>query len=257
MLAVISPAKKLDFETSTRVRKHTLPDFLGEAENLVRDLRKRSANELQALMGISTKLAELNRDRYDKWTPKVSPQNSRQALMAFMGDVYIGLDACSLSSRELDYAQSHLRILSGLYGILRPLDLVQPYRLEMGTKLDNAQGSNLYNFWGDKLSSTLCAQAKSVRTEYLINLASNEYFNAIDNAELKLKIITPVFKDRTKGKYKVVSFFAKKARGMMARYILNTRPKKPEDLRQFDAGGYMFNEDISSTSKIIFTRDKS
>jgi cytoplasmic iron level regulating protein YaaA (DUF328/UPF0246 family) len=256
MLAVISPAKKLDFETSTRVSKHSVPNFLGEAENLILDLRKRNVNELQTLMSISIKLAELNRDRYAEWTPDTPTEKSRQALLAFMGDVYVGLDARSLSPRELNYAQSHLRILSGLYGILRPLDLIQPHRLEMGTKLPNTQGSNLYKFWGDKLSSTLCAQAASVRTKYLVNLASNEYFNAIDNVGLKLNVITPVFKDRTKGEFKVVSFFAKKARGMMARYILNTRPKKPEDLKQFDAEGYLFNAEMSSTSELIFTRDK-
>ena len=256
MLAVISPAKKLDYESPTRVRKHSIPDFASESEKLIRDLRKRSAKDLRKLLGINEKLAKLNEGRYKNWSREFSPKNSRQAMLAFMGDVYIGLDARSLGSREINYAQSHLRILSGLYGILRPLDLMQPYRLEMGTELINARGPDLYSFWGTKLATALNEQAASTRTRYLVNLASHEYFNAVDTDTLDLEVITPVFKERMGDQYRVLSFFAKKTRGMMARFIVQTRAKRPEDLLGFDTGGYAFNEAMSSGAKMVFTRDK-
>ena len=256
MLAVISPAKKLDYETPMRVRKHSLPDFVSESEKLIRSLRKRSAADLRKLMGINDKLAKLNEDRYKTWSSEFSRGNSRQAVLAFMGDVYVGFDARSLDAREINYAQSHLRILSGLYGILRPLDLMQPYRLEMGTQLSNTSGPDLYSFWGNKLSKALNEQASSMRTRYLVNLASHEYFNAIDSETLDLEVVTPVFKERMGEQFRVLSFFAKKTRGMMARYIVQTRPKKPEHLLDFDTGGYAYNEAMSSGSKLVFTRDK-
>ena len=256
MLAVISPAKKLDYETPTGVRKHSIPDFASESEKLIRDLRKRSAKDLRKLMGINEKLAKLNEGRYKNWSREFSPENSRQAVMAFMGDVYVGLDARSLGTREITYAQAHLRILSGLYGILRPLDLMQPYRLEMGTQLTNARGPDLYSFWGNKLATALNEHAASIRTRYLVNLASHEYFNAVDADTLDLEVVTPVFKERMGDQYRVLSFFAKKTRGMMARYIVQTRAKRPEDLRGFDTGGYAFNEAMSSAAKMVFTRDK-
>jgi uncharacterized protein len=256
MLVVISPAKKLDYETPTRVRRHSIPDFASESEKLIRDLRKRSVDDLRNLMSINETLAKLNRDRYKKWSREPAPENARQAMLAFMGDVYVGLDARSFGAREVNYAQGHLRILSGLYGILRPLDLMQPYRLEMGTRLSNARGPDLYSFWGTTLATALNEQAAAIRTRYLVNLASHEYFDAIDTDALDLEVITPVFKERMGEQYRVLSFFAKKTRGMMARYILQTRPKRPEELRGFDIEGYAFDEVMSSASKLVFTRDK-
>lgn len=256
MLAVISPAKKLDYETPTRMRKHSMPDFVPESEKLIRTLRKQSVKDLQNLMSINDKLAKLNQGRYKSWSAEFSTANSRQAVLAFMGDVYVGLDARSLDSREINYAQSHLRILSGLYGILRPLDLMQPYRLEMGTGLANARGPDLYSFWGNKLAKALNEQARSIRSQYLVNLASHEYFDAVDTDALELEVVTPIFKERMGDKYRVLSFFAKKTRGMMARFIIETRPKRPEDLCGFDTGGYAFNEGMSTDSKLVFTRDK-
>jgi uncharacterized protein len=256
MLVVISPAKKLDYESAIRTRKHTLPDFTAESEKLVRSLRKFSAADLQNLMGINDKLATLNRARYRSWSREFPPQNSRQAVLAFIGDVYLGLHAQSLDSRDLSYAQSHLRILSGLYGVLRPLDLMQPYRLEMGTRLANARGPDLYSFWGSRLAGSLNEQARTIRTGYLVNLASNEYFSAVDPDALDLEVITPVFKERVGEQHRVLSFFAKKSRGMMARFILEHRIRDPQDLRAFDLEGYAFNEAMSSGPKMVFTRDK-
>ncbi len=255
MLVVISPAKKLDYESPTRIRKHSKPDFLAESAKLVGSLRKFSASDLKNLMGINDKLAEINRARYKSWSRDYPPEHSRQAILAFMGDVYRGLDARSLDSRVLNYAQSHLRILSGLYGILRPLDLIQPYRLEMGTALANSRGPDLYRFWGNRLAGSLNEQAHSIRTRYLVNLASHEYFNAVDGDALDLEVITPVFKERLRGQYRVLSFIAKKSRGVMARFIIQNRIKNPEDLHAFDVGGYAFNAGMSSGGKFVFTRD--
>lgn len=256
MLVVISPAKKLDYESPTRIRKHSRPDFVAESEKLIRNLRKFSATDLKNLMGINDKIAETNRARYKSWSRDFPPENSRQAILAFMGDVYRGLDARSLNSRDLNYAQSHLRILSGLYGVLRPLDLIQPYRLEMGTQFTTSRGPDLYRFWGSRLAESLNEQAHSVRTRYLVNLASIEYFDSVGGDALDLDVITPVFKERLRGQYRVLGFIAKKSRGMMARYIIRNRIKNPEDLRAFDAGGYAFNEGMSSGGKFVFTRDK-
>ena len=256
MLIVISPAKTLDFETRIKTRKFTLPEFTADAEILSGIMRKKKPHQLRKMMGISDALAELNHDRFQTWQTEHDDDNSRQAVLSFMGDVYTGLDATSLSSRDLEFAQKHLRILSGLYGLLRPLDRMQPYRLEMGTALKNPRGKDLYAFWGDQPTASLNAQAAQLRTRFLINLASNEYFRAIDKAELEPEIITPIFKDRKGDKYKVLSFFAKKARGMMARHVIKNRIRRPDGMRDFAEEGYRFNEEMSSDSEYVFTREQ-
>lgn len=256
MLVVLSPAKTLDYETPLRIRKSTLPAFADDAGMLVDKLRTRSAKSLRKLMSVSEKIAEENRARYESWSPKFPPERSRQAVMAFMGDVYAGLEARTLDSRDLAYAQRHLRILSGLYGLLRPLDLMQPYRLEMGTPLRNSRGADLYAFWGTRLAEALNEQAASLRTNVLVNLASNEYFRAVPQASLDLEVVSPVFKDLNKGEYRVLSFFAKRARGAMARYIIETRARDPDDLEGFDRDGYAFNAALSKPGRPVFTRDE-
>jgi uncharacterized protein len=255
MLVVISPAKTLDYETPPVIDAYTQPRFLDRSRQLIDQLRDLAPPEVSDLMGISAKLGDLNFGRYLAWHTPFTPDNAKQAILAFKGDVYTGLDAESLTEKQLLWAQDHLRILSGLYGVLRPLDLMQPYRLEMGTRLANQEGANLYEFWGDQLTTALnrelCRQARPV----LINLASNEYFKAVDAAKLEADVITPVFKDRKGGKYKVVSFFAKKARGMMSRYIIRKRLANPEKIKSFDDGGYQYNAAMSSAREWVFTRD--
>lgn len=255
MLVVISPAKTLDFETRLRTRRHTQPEFLPQSCELVGRLRGKKPAQLRALMGISADLAELNHARFQAWSADNTPENSRQALLAFMGDVYTGLDARTLAPGDIDYAQKRLRILSGLYGLLRPLDLIQPYRLEMGTRLNNHYGANLYRYWGQRPTLALNTEAAALRTRFLVNLASNEYFKAVDTQLLEPEVITPVFTDRSGDGYKVLSFFAKKARGMMARYIVQRRLRKPEGLRDFDAEGYRYDEAQSSRNTYVFKRD--
>ena len=255
MLLVISPAKTLDYTSPIRTVKHTEPGFLEQSGKLVALMRKKKPAQLRALMGISDKLAALNHARFQSWSPANTPANSRQALLTFMGDVYTGLDAQSLNARDIGFAQKHLRILSGLYGLLRPLDLMQPYRLEMGTAVKNPRGADLYRFWGNAPTLALNEQAASLRTRYLVNLASNEYFKAVNVKLLEPVVVTPVFKERRGDDYKVLSFFAKKARGQMARYIIQQRIGKPEGLRNFNEDGYRFNETLSNTTKFVFTRD--
>lgn len=254
MLIVISPAKTLDYESPMPSVKPTQPDFLDESASLVEVMRKKKPTQLRKMMGISPKLADLNHDRYLRWDPRHTAKNSRPAVLAFMGDVYGGLDARSLDARELTYAQQHLRILSGLYGLLRPLDRIQPYRLEMGTSVKNPRGRDLYRFWGDRPTQALNEQARKLRTRYLINLASNEYFKAVDRSCLEPTIITPVFKEKKGEQYRVLSFFAKKARGMMARYLICNRVRKPEDMREFKDEGYAYNAALSSDTEFVFTR---
>lgn len=257
MLVVLSPAKTLDYESPVRIRRHSLPEFIPDAETLVQKLRRKSARELRKMMGTSEAIATLNHERYQSWSPQFTTDNARQAILAFMGDVYAGLEAATLSSRDLTYAQGRLRILSGLYGVLRPLDLMQAYRLEMGTRLANPRGRDLYAFWNGRIADALNAQAAAVRTNVLVNLASNEYFRSVDARQLEPEVVTPVFKDRNKGQYKVLSFFAKKARGRMARYIIETRARKPSDLEGFDLDGYAFNAALSSPNKPVFTREQT
>jgi len=243
MLTVISPAKTLDFETAPTTRRATQP------------ARGLSTDAIRDLMGVSGKIAELNHERFMNWSPPFDLDNAKQALLAFRGDVYTGLEAETLDSAGLAFAQKHLRILSGLYGLLRPLDLMQPYRLEMGLKFANRGGANLYAFWGDRISRTLDRQLGKSGSRVLVNLASNEYFKAVQPKALDAEIVTPVFKDLKGGKYKIISFYAKKARGQMARYIIDNAINDPEALKDFDVAGYRYSRDESAARELVFTRD--
>ncbi|WP_322406271.1 peroxide stress protein YaaA [Idiomarina sp. PL1-037] len=254
MLAVVSPAKNLDYESDLPELNATQSRLLDNAEELVEVCRQLSPQQLGSLMKISDKLAGLNAARFQEWQRPFNEDNARPAMFAFNGDVYTGLDAASLNSEAIDTAQKQLRILSGLYGVLRPLDLMQPYRLEMGTKLDNPKGKNLYEYWGDTITQTLNDDLAELGSSTLVNLASNEYFSAVKPKELNADVITPVFKDEKNGQYKVISFYAKKARGLMARFILNQKPKSVSDLKEFDANGYSFNEAMSSDKQLVFCR---
>lgn len=257
MIIVISPAKTLDFETPALTQKHSQPDFLVDSAQLIDELKKLEPDQIGKLMSISPKLALLNSNRYYAWKRPFNMANAKQAVLAFKGDVYAGLDADTMNAAELAFAQDHLRILSGLYGILRPLDLIQPYRLEMGTQFNNPRGDNLYEFWGDKITQALNQDLEKQNTDILINLASNEYFQSIQTNKLNARIITPVFKDQKNGVYKIISFFAKKARGLMSRYIIQNRLANPEDIKYFDVAGYQFSEEASSNEEWIFRRSKS
>lgn len=252
MLTVISPAKTLDFETPASTKKNSLPVFQKETRELVDVMRGKSAKDLSKLMGISPKLGELNADRFQKFKPR--SKDGKQAVLAFKGDVYMGLDAESYTERDFNFAQKNLRILSGLYGVLKPLDLIQPYRLEMGTKLKTDRGKNLYEYWGSNIGESLAEELLAHRNKSLINLASNEYFKAVDTNALSGRLITPVFKDYSNGTYKVLSFFAKKARGAMATFIVKNRINKPEDIKGFAEDGYVYNETYSSDDQWVFTR---
>ncbi|GAA5190838.1 peroxide stress protein YaaA [Ferrimonas gelatinilytica] len=256
MLAVISPAKNLDFDTPPHVEAYTQPELLEEAELLMKTCRQLTPADLATLMKLSDKLAGLNAARFADWHTPFTPESAKQAVLAFNGDVYTGLDASSLSASQLEYAQSHLAILSGLYGLLRPLDLIQPYRLEMGTKLANSRGKDLYAFWGSLITEALNDRLAEQGDNVLINLASNEYFKAVQKRGLDGRVITPVFKDAKNGQYKIISFYAKKARGMMARYMLEQQPKSPKDLQGFDLGGYRFSESDSSEDTLVFLREE-
>ena len=254
MLIVISPAKTLDFSASSTAPKATKPVLLNESADLVNDLRDYSPDDLVSLMGISHKLGELNNQRYLNWSMPFTKDNAKQALLAFRGDVYTGLDADSFSHDDFEFAQQHLRILSGLYGVLRPLDLIQPYRLEMGTRLKNQRGANLYDFWGDKPTHLINKQLKALDSSCLVNLASNEYFKSINSKAVSAPIITPVFKDYKNGDYKIISFFAKKARGLMSAYIIKNQITDPALLKQFSVDGYKYDKAASSPSEWVFLR---
>jgi len=257
MLIVISPAKTLDYETPATTDLHTTPEFLDRSEALIKDLRKLSPPQVSELMGISTKLGDLNFGRYLDWSLPFTPANAKQAVLAFKGDVYTGLQAQTLTKKELKWAQDHLRILSGLYGLLRPLDLMQPYRLEMGTRFGVGKAANLYEFWGDRITESLNEILAKQRKPVLINLASEEYFKSVRPQKLTADIITPVFKDMKGGKYKIISFYAKKARGMMAGYIIRNQLKDVEDIKQFDSAGYRYNAAMSSAREWVFIRDEN
>ncbi len=257
MLTVISPAKTLDFETPPTTRRSTQPQLLSRASELVEDARGMSPDDIRGLMGVSENIAELNHSRFMNWSTPFSLDNAKQALLAFKGDVYTGLDADTLGSEELAFAQKHLCILSGLYGLLRPLDLMQPYRLEMGLKFANRGGKNLYEFWGEEITGLLAKQLKKSGSPVLVNLASNEYFRAVKAGKLEAEVITPVFKDLKNGKYKVISFFAKKARGQMARYIIENAINDPEQLKKFRVDGYRYRKADSTAHEWVFTRDEA
>ncbi len=254
MLVVISPAKNLDYESPLPTKKKSQPQFIKEAEELVKGLKKLAPQDLGKLMSISDKLAVENYDRYKTWKTPLTPENARQAILAFKGDVYLGLDAYNFSADDFSFAQSHLRILSGLYGVLKPLDLMAAYRLEMGTAWENKKGKNLYEFWGEKITDALNKQLKKNKSEVLVNLASNEYFKSVKTAELDAEIITPVFKEYKNGSYKVLSFFAKKARGQMCAYIIKKRIEKVADIKKFKEDGYRFNSELSKGNTWVFTR---
>lgn len=257
MLMVISPAKTLDFETPPTTERFTQPQYLDHAQELITQLRELSPAQIGELMHLSDKLSGLNAARFGSWTPAFTPRNAKQAILAFKGDVYTGLDAETLGETDLDYAQQHLRMLSGLYGLLRPLDLMQPYRLEMGTKLTNARGKDLYAFWGNRISEWLNEALAEQGDDILLNLASNEYFSAVKRPALKARVIDTEFRDQKNGQYKIISFYAKKARGMMSRFVISERIDKPEHLKQFDVQGYRFSKDLSTADKLIFLRDEA
>ena len=254
MLLVISPAKTLDYDTPPATARFTQPQHLDHAQELIGQLRQMSPQQIGELMHLSDKLAALNVARYGSWHPDFTPANARQAILAFKGDVYTGLQAETFSEDDFDFAQQHLRMLSGLYGVLRPLDLMQPYRLEMGIRLENARGKDLYQFWGDiitnKLNEALAAQGDNV----VINLASDEYFKSVKPKKLNAEIIKPVFLDEKNGKFKIISFYAKKARGLMSRFIIENRLTKPEQLTGFNSEGYFFDEASSSNGELVFKR---
>ena len=255
MLTVLSPAKTLDYETPPRTRKATQPHFIERAAQLVDDARDLSPDALQKLMGISENIALLNHERFMNWQPDFNLDNAKQAVLAFKGDVYTGLDANTLDGKALTFAQKHLRILSGLYGLLRPLDLMQPYRLEMGLKFENRGGRNLYEFWGEEITQLLDTAIGKSGSMVLVNLASNEYFKAVKPRQLDAEVITPVFKDLKNGNYKIISFFAKKARGVMARYIVEQQLNEPEGLKAFCGAGYYYSPEQSTAENWVFLRD--
>lgn len=254
MLLVVSPAKKLDYETPLPTDKHTQPSMLAHSELLMEDCRKLSPAQISSLMGISDKLAGLNAARFGEWYQPFTPDNARPAMLAFNGDVYTGLDAFSFEDKDFDYAQSHLRILSGLYGLLKPLDLMQAYRLEMGTKMANARGDNLYQFWGEHITEELNKAIAAQGDDILVNLASTEYFKSVKKKSLKATMITPAFKDWKNGQYKMISFFAKKARGLMANYVIKNQIKDLAGLKAFAVNGYAFDESLSKGNDWVFTR---
>jgi cytoplasmic iron level regulating protein YaaA (DUF328/UPF0246 family) len=255
MLIVISPAKTLDFESPVLSSKFTQPDLLKDSEKLIRKLRELNTDDIAKLMHVSSKIAELNFGRFLNWDKRFTTDNARQAIYAFKGDVYTGLEADKFSGADLNFAQKHLRILSGLYGILRPLDLIQPYRLEMGTSLKNIRGDNLYDYWSAKVSELIEQALEAQQDKWLVNLASNEYFKVLDESRMQAKILTPVFKDYKNGQYKIISFFAKKARGRMAAYIIRNKIKTPAELQKFNLDAYSYSAKDSDERTQVFLRN--
>ncbi|MCE7054961.1 peroxide stress protein YaaA [Algoriphagus sp. AGSA1] len=250
MLILISPAKTLDYSAPT-FKEYTLPDFQNDTRSLVRIMKKKSAKEIGKLMHISDNLAELNEERFKTFQKDFTEENSKQAILAFKGDVYTKIDVDEYTAEDFAFAQQHLRILSGLYGLLKPLDLIQPYRLEMGIKLENTKGKNLYEFWDKKIAKAINESAKGTP---IINLASREYFKAVDQKTLKSPLINIEFKEYKDDGYKIIGFFAKQARGMMSNYAIKNRIKEPERLKTFCGGGYEFSEQLSSENNWIFVR---
>ncbi len=254
MLIVVSPAKTLDYTTPPKIKKFTLPDYLDDSAELIHRMREFSSLDISELMKVSTKIADLNFERFESWNKKFTEKNAKQAVLAFKGDVYTGLDAESFSTQDFNFAQKHFRMLSGLYGLLRPLDLMQAYRLEMGTRLSTERGKNLYEFWGDEVTEGLNAQLKKIKSKYLINLASNEYFKVVKPEVLQGEIITPAFKELKNGDYKMIGVYAKKARGLLSRYIIQNQLSDIEDIKSFDVDGYKFNKKVSKGNNWVFTR---
>ena len=254
MLLLLSPAKKLDYDSTLPDRTHTQPLFVDDAKKLIKVLKTKTADEVGALMSISEALAQLNVERYAEWKPSFDTNNARQAVLAFNGDVYEGLDAVSLSAKQLDWAQEHVAILSGLYGVLRPLDLMRPYRLEMGTKLETPAGKSLYAFWGSRIANYLNERLEGDKHPVIVNLASDEYFKSVDRKALQARVVQCVFQEYKAGAYKIVSFYAKRARGLMARYAIEHKVSKPEGLTGFDAEGYAYDAEASTADKLVFRR---
>ncbi len=258
MLAIVSPAKKLDFEPLNRPLSRSLepsqPKFADDAAQLVKSARKLSRTELQRLMKLSDSLTDLNYQRFKGYSFTPGPDQVKQAIMAFAGDTYTGLDAATLDDDDLAYAQDHLRIISGLYGLLRPLDMIQPYRLEMGRRLNNPRGADLYEFWDNRLAEAIDEIVDSHPAKVVVNVASNEYFKAARAKAMQARIITPVFKEIKNGEARVLGLFAKRARGSLARYMIQNRIEDPEGLKSFDTGGYAYRDDLSNDDTWVFTR---
>lgn len=254
MLIILSPAKTLDFDSARVISESSVPDFLPQASELMQLLKSYKVSELKPLMSISDKLALLNYERFQLWVPEKTGL-SRQAICAFKGEVYSGLNVADWSDGDFSFAQQHIRILSGLYGVLRPLDFINPFRLEIGMKFPNKKGNSLYDFWGYKITSNIVDQLNRQGDKILVNLASNEYFKAINEKQTLARIITPVFKDFSGGNYKIVSIFAKKTRGMMARFIVKNQLTDPEMLKHFTDDGYYYNDRLTKGDQWVFTRD--
>ena len=255
MLILISPAKTLDFETPAETRAATQPVFLEDSKQLIEELQQLPPDGVCKLMSVSSKLGDLNHERFMNWHVPFTKDNAKQSVLAFKGDVYTGLDAEGFSARDFRYAQKHLRILSGLYGVLRPLDLIQPYRLEMGTKFANQRGKDLYQFWNDSITVELNRLLKDLKTDAVVNLASNEYFRAVHRKELQAEVISPAFKDLKNGKYKILSFYAKKARGHMAGWIIQNGISDADQLKKFSVAGYRYSAELSTPHEPTFIRD--
>ena len=254
MLFLLSPAKSLDYESALPPVKASEPQFVPQSTELISTLKKKSPKQIAELMDLSEALALLNVDRYKAWSPKFTESNARPAVLAFNGDVYEGLDAKSLKPKDLQWAQDHVAILSGLYGVLRPLDLMQPYRLEMGTALKHGKAHNLYQFWGAQIAAHLNQQLSSSKDPVIVNLASQEYFKAVDRKVLQARVIDCVFQDYKNGQYKIISFFAKRARGLMARYAIQHQVKTPQALQNFNSEGYAFEPSASNDDTLVFRR---
>jgi len=257
MLFLLSPAKSLDYDTPTGDLPHTLPGFAAQSAELIGVLKKKSPQQIAELMTLSDKLAGLNVARYEAWSPKFSASNSKQAVLAFNGDVYEGLDAKTLKPAQLEWAQAHVCILSGLYGVLRPLDWMQPYRLEMGTALSTTKGKNLYQFWGSQIATYLNERAAAEAVPVIVNLASEEYFKAVDKKALKPRVVNCVFEEHKAGKYKIISFMAKRARGLMVRYAIENKLSSVKKLESFNLEGYQFTADVSTPERLVFRRQSA
>ena len=255
MIVLLSPAKTLDYSQEFDVQ-HTAPAFLSDSAKLIKELKAKEPKDIASLMGLSDKLATLNFDRYQSWSAsKTMGNDSKPALFVFQGDVYQGLQANTFNKKDITFAQKHLRILSGLYGELRPLDVIKPYRLEMGTKLPTARGKNLYKFWGTKVQENILKELKANKSNLVVNLASKEYFTVVGSLPTDVDVVSPVFKDFKNGEYKLISFYAKKARGYMSHWIIKNKVSKPEDLKNFDAEGYKYSKKLSTESEPVFLRN--
>ncbi|MGJ8654191.1 MAG: peroxide stress protein YaaA [Opitutaceae bacterium] len=257
MLTLLSPAKSLDYQSPLLIGRSTQPRMKADTAALIDQVKDLSAQEIGGLMSISKKLASLNHERFQSFAPSFTKKNSRQAILAFVGDVYQGMTLADWSADDFAVAQDKVRILSGLYGVLRPLDMIQPYRLEMGTGFKNDRGKNLYQFWGDRITELLNADLKKSKSDVVVNLASNEYFSAVNTSKLNGTLISPVFKDEKNGKYKIISFYAKKARGMMADFVVKNDLKQASELLKFTTGGYAYDPDSSTEEKPVFLRSEA